>query len=110
MATVSLKCSKQLLACLASWGEGFARELSLTDFSSEEGCVRLVEDFPLDIFTRMMGKTLDDFRSRLRWFDTDGIQIQFLAPADLIFLKENSWPEKDRLDVAALREIIARGK
>ena len=34
--------------------------------------------------------------------------IPYLSPADLIFLKQNSWREKDKLDVLALREILAR--
>lgn len=31
-----------------------------------------------------------------------------LQPADLVFLKEYSWRDKDKLDVLAMREIIAR--
>ena len=36
------------------------------------------------------------------------MRIPYLAPEDLIFLKEGSWREKDKFDVQALREIIAR--
>ena len=45
----------------------------------------------------MRGKTLDDFRTDLRYFDSDGARIAYLSPADLIFLKEGSWREKDKL-------------
>jgi hypothetical protein len=31
-----------------------------------------------------------------------------LSPEDLIFLKGGSWREKDQIDVAAMKEIIAR--
>jgi hypothetical protein len=35
------------------------------------------------------------------------VRIPYLAPADLIFLKQDSWREKDKLDVLAMREILA---
>lgn len=98
----------KLIECLKSWGEGWARELKIEDFSSEPGAIRLIEDFPLDIFVTMRKKKLDDFRSRLRYLEANGTRIPYLAPVDLIFLKEGSWREKDQLDVAAMREIIAR--
>lgn len=99
---------RKLLDCLKNWGEGWARELSLEDFAIEEGAVRVMEEFDLDIFVRMKGRTLDDFRPNLRQLDSDGARIPYLAPQDLIFLKEGSWREKDQLDVAALKEILAR--
>jgi hypothetical protein len=40
--------------------------------------------------------------------ETGSARISYLSPADLIFLKQDSWREKDKLDVLALREIIAR--
>ena len=98
---------RRLLDCLARWGEGWARELNPEDFVAQEGSIRVQEEFDLDIFTRMCGKTLADFRPRLRHLDIGDARIDYLAPADLIFLKQNSWRDKDKLDVAALREIIA---
>ena len=56
----------------------------------------------------MRDKTLDDFRPRLRHLETGGVRIPYLAPEDLIFLKQDSWRDKDKLDVQAMREIIAR--
>jgi hypothetical protein len=56
----------------------------------------------------MRDKTLDDFRPRLRHLETSGVRIPYLAPVDLIFLKEGSWRDKDKLDVQAMREIVAR--
>jgi hypothetical protein len=99
---------RKLLPCLKQWGEGWARELKVEDFVAQEGSVRLIEDFILDMFTRMRGKSLDDFRPRLRYLETGGVRIPYLAPEDLIFLKEGSWRDKDKLDVQAMREIIAR--
>jgi hypothetical protein len=99
---------RKLLACLANWGEGWARELKPEDFIYDQGAIRVMEEFDLDIFTRMNGKSLEDFRPRLRYLETGGVRIPFLAPEDLIFLKEGSWRDKDKLDVQAMREIIAR--
>jgi hypothetical protein len=99
---------QKLLPCLEQWGEGWARELKIEDFAVQEGSVRLIEDFILDMFIRMRGKSLEDFRPRLRHLETNGVRIPYLAPEDLIFLKEGSWRDKDKLDVQAMREIIAR--
>jgi hypothetical protein len=98
----------KLIECLKGWGEGWARELKLEDFSGEPGSIRLIEDFALDMFVTMREKTLDDFRPRLRYLETGGVRIPYLGPEDMIFLKEGSWRDKDRLDIAAMREILAR--
>jgi hypothetical protein len=99
---------RKLLDHLAHWGEGWARELTVQDFALEEGSIRVMEEFDLDIFVRMRGKTLDDFRPNLRYFESDGVRIGYLSPGELIFLKEGSWREKDQLDVSAMKEILAR--
>lgn len=99
---------RRLLKFLESWGEGAARELKVEDFALEEGSIRVSENFDLDIFVKMHGKTLDDFRPNLRYFDSDGTRVAYLSPADLIFLKKGSWREKDKLDVAAMKEILTR--
>ena len=101
---------RRLLDCLANWGEGWARDLKPEDFVFEQGAIRVIEDFDLDIFTRMSGKSLDDFRPRLRYLETGSVRIPYLAPEDLIFLKQDSWRDKDKLDVQAMREILTREK
>lgn len=100
---------RKLLDCLAGWGEGWARELKVEDFAPQEGSVRVMEDFDLDIFTRLRGKSLAHFRPRLRHLKTGNVRIPYLAPEDLIFLKQDSWREKDKLNVAALRQILKQG-
>ncbi len=99
---------RKLIECLKQWGEGWARELNNDDFAIGAGAVRLIEDFALDMFVSMYEKTLADFRPRLRHLETGGVRIPYLAPEDLIFLKQDSWRDKDKLDVQAMREIIAR--
>jgi hypothetical protein len=96
----------RLLGCLSKWGEGWAKELRISDFAPQEGSIRVMEEFDLDIFTRMQGKTIEDFRPRLRYLKAGGIRIPFLAAEDLIWLKQKSWREKDQLDVAALKKLI----
>ena len=98
----------KLLECLARWGEGWARELKPDDFVPQEGSIRVTEDFDLDIFTRMLGKSLQDFRPALRYLKSASAPIPYLSPKDLIYLKQGSWRQKDQLDVVAMREIIQR--
>ncbi|HAO78450.1 MAG TPA: hypothetical protein DCQ92_05635 [Verrucomicrobia subdivision 3 bacterium] len=98
----------KLLEALKKWGDGCAGELKIEDFAAGEGAVRVTEFFDLDIFVRLGGKTLDDFRSNLRFFESNEVRIAYLSPADLIFLKQGSWREKDQLDVSAMKEILAR--
>ncbi|MEP6664090.1 MAG: DUF6036 family nucleotidyltransferase [Verrucomicrobiota bacterium] len=99
---------RELLNTLESWGEGWARELKPEEFVPQEGSIRVMEDFDLDIFTRMRGKSLDDFRPRLRFLDASDVKIPYLSPVDLIFLKQDSWRDKDKLDVLAMKEIMER--
>ena len=98
---------EKLLGVLATFGEGFARELSPDDFRVEEGAVRLNEDFTLDLFTAMRSRTFGDFRADARSLRVEGVPILYLAPESLIELKSLSVRDKDRLDVAALREIMS---
>jgi hypothetical protein len=97
---------RRLLGCLGQWGEGWARELRVEDFEPQEGSIPVIEQFDLDIFTRMRGYSFEDFHPRLRRLETGGVSIPYLSASDLILLKRDSWREKDRLDVAALQRIL----
>ena len=100
---------RRLLTFLSTWGEGWARELTLGDFEAlQEGSLRIMEEFDLDVFVKMRGRSLDDFRPRLRHLQSDDVQIPVIAPEDLIHCKEASWRDKDKLDVSALKEILKR--
>ncbi|MDZ4401528.1 DUF6036 family nucleotidyltransferase [Prosthecobacter sp.] len=101
---------ERMLAVLRAWGEGWARELSIADFTPEEGAVRLGEDFELDIFTRLRGLGWKDFQPRMRFIEHGTARIPYLSPEDLIHCKANSRREKDQLDVIALTKIIQQEK
>ena len=99
---------KRLLAALASFGVGHARELSLEDFDQREGAVRVVEDFPLDIFTIMRGRRYADLIHSVRRTRINDIEVNYLDAEALISIKENSHREKDQIDVSALRSARQR--
>jgi hypothetical protein len=96
---------ERLLEVLRGWGEGWARELSLDDFPPEEGAIRVVEDFELDVFTRLRGWSYAEFKPDLRYLEHSGARIPYLSPAGLIHCKDGSVREKDLLDVAAMKDI-----
>jgi hypothetical protein len=97
---------KNLLNCLLQFGEGYARELNLTDFADEEGAVRIQEAFDLDIFVRMRGKKYQDLIKHIQYYEmVGGANIPYLDADGLIRLKGDSSREKDRIDAAALRRI-----
>jgi len=99
---------RRLLAYLSTWGEGWSRELKPEEFVPQEGSIRVMEEFDLDIFTQMRGNSLDDFRPKLRFLQSGEVRIPYLHPEQLILLKQSSWRDKDRLDVQAMQEILRR--
>lgn len=96
----------KLLSALLRFGDGHARELALEDFPDEEGSVRVIEEFPLDIFVRMGGRTYHDLTTHMRFWKLDTAKIPFLGLEGLILLKEGSLREKDRIDVLALKALL----
>ncbi len=95
---------RRLLGALAAFGEGHARELRVEDFADEEGSVRLVEDFPIDMFTRMGGKRYADLLPHRKLSPGDP-PIPFVDVEGLILLKQKSPRPQDQLDVEALRKL-----
>ena len=98
---------RRLLAALATIGEGHARELRVEDFTDEEGAIRLIEDFPIDLFTRMGGKRYADMLRYRRLFDGEA-PIPYVDTEGLILLKSGSRRPQDQSDVVALRHLRAR--
>ncbi len=97
---------KRLIAFLSAWGEGCAAELQPDDFTDEEGALRVVEEFPLDIFVRMSGLRYHDLLPYCREHDAGAARIPYLNPAGLLRLKQNSRRDKDRIDASVLRRLL----
>jgi hypothetical protein len=98
-----------LLATLADFGEGFAKELSVSDFDDSEGAIRIIEESEhcqIDIFTRMTGRNYHDVSADADVFLLNGRKVLYASKAALIQWKQGSFREKDRLDVIALRNLI----
>ena len=92
-----------MLETLSSFGEGHARELASADFSDVEGAVRIIEDFPLDVFTVIRGKRYSDLIHSTEQTRINEATVRYLNAKALIALKEKSQREKDQIDVSALR-------
>ncbi len=101
---------QRLLSVLANFGEGSARELEPHDFTPEEGCIRVVEDFPLDIFTRMGGRDYQDLLTFSCHHEFENIQLPYVGAEGLLLLKEGSNRPKDQLDVLELQKLIHKNK
>lgn len=97
---------ERLLTVLSGFGSGAARELSPADFTREEGCIRVNEDFPLDIFTLMNGKTYADLLPYSQPHTVANVIIRSLGPKGLIMLKQGSLRPQDRLDVEVLKRNL----
>jgi hypothetical protein len=99
----------RLLATLAGYGEGFAGELGLEDFTEEEGAIRIVEEAEqcqIDVFTVMSGRIFADVIDDADLFPIQGRAIRYASKKSLITWKEKSVREKDRLDAIALRRLV----
>ncbi len=96
-----------LISRLLNFGDGSAKELSYTDFDLEEGCIRIVEDFPLDIFTIMRSQTYQDLRRYVKFYEINEVKIPYLGAEGLIELKHNSYRAKDQLDVQTLKVLLS---
>ena len=92
----------QMLKILKGWGKGYADELEISDFPVSSGAIRLIEDFPLDIFTMLNEKTYEDLLSGSRISEHG---IYYLDRKTLIDIKKKSCREKDKIDVLALEKI-----
>lgn len=98
----------RLLHELGNFGEGHARELSPADFSDSEGAIRIIEDFPLDVFTIMRGKLYAELFGATKTTRIDDVVVRYLNAEALIALKSDSQREQDRIDVSALQSLKDR--
>ncbi len=104
----SVENKERLLDGLANYGEGFARELTVDDFTDEEGAIRIIEaaeQCQIDIFTRMNSRNYADVATDADAFSVAGHHIKVASKTSLIAWKSNSTREKDRLDAMALSRL-----
>jgi hypothetical protein len=98
-----------LLYTLAGFGQGFASQLSVTDFTDAEGGIRIVEETEqcqVDLFTRIIGRRYQDVLKDADTFEVRGLAIPVASKISLITWKEDSERDKDRLDALALKRLI----
>jgi hypothetical protein len=96
---------RRLLDVLGKFGEGHARELSVDDFTDEEGAISICEEFAVDVFTRMGGLRYADLLP-YRAIERGPVPIPYVDAAGLIRLKSGSPRPQDKMDVDALRLLI----
>ena len=100
----------RLLKCLALVGEGAAAELRWEDFTDEPGAVRVIEEFPIDVFVRIGGVTYDEVMRGAEYHDVSAasgtVRIPYADAETLVRIKSSSLREHDKLDVLALQRII----
>ncbi|HAY20896.1 MAG TPA: hypothetical protein DCY27_01755 [Desulfobacterales bacterium] len=76
--------------------------MSVDDFPVSPGAVRIIENFPLDIFTVLNEKTYDDLLPKTRKTKQG---ILYLNRECLIEIKKVSFREKDKIDTIALKNL-----
>lgn len=103
---------QELLSVLCCVGEGYAKELSKSDFVKEEGAIRVIESsigLQVDIFVQMKGCDYQAFDQKgyISFFqNSEGTKIPYLSREGLIFLKNDSQREKDQIDVSVLKKML----
>ena len=98
---------ERLTRCLADFGEGHGADLTPDDLTNEPGAVRICEEFILDLFVQMSGKTLAEFTPWIGHYRLpSGNEVPFLLPEGLIQTKLGSVRQKDKSDIAALQDIL----
>ena len=116
LAEASEENARRLLNALATWGEGAARGLNTEELATPQaGALRIVEDFPLDVFTLMRARTLErDFSyidlvaDALPYELAEGLTVLVASIPRLLDLKAATGRPKDQIDIDVLTEI-ARG-
>jgi len=98
---------RRLLDALGDFGEGHARELSPTDFSDSEGAIRIIEDFPLDVFTIIRSNRYTDLVGATKSTRIGDVDVRYLSADALIAFKRDSQRDQDRIDISALRSLRA---
>ncbi len=99
---------ERFVAVASKWGSGCASDLEIEHFQGP-GAVRIVEDFPLDVFTLVDGRSYESFAGNaVRHEIGGGIIVPSFSIADLIEVKSKTLRERDELDVTVLRRLQAQ--
>lgn len=104
---------RTFLVTMADYGEGYAKNLSVDDFTDEEGAIRIVEvveNSQIDVFTVLSGNHYPDLATNAETFELGTYPILYASKQDLIRLKSSSPREKDQLDVMALKQLVENPK
>jgi hypothetical protein len=97
---------ERLLPVLAAFGEGSGGTYTVEDFTNEPGAMRVLEDFMLDMFVQMNGKTYADLKPWAAPFKLrNGATIHFLTGQGLIETKRGSVRLKDQSDISILSTL-----
>lgn len=99
----------KLIRSLGEFGEGFGGDLQSSDFTSEPGAIRIVEESEsaaLDIFTQLAGLSFGDLVHETETSQIQGRPFHYASKSQLIRIKSGSHREKDQLDVSALKQLI----
>lgn len=96
---------QKLIQFLSCYGQGFGAELKVSDFTDEEGALRLIEEFPIDIFVVMGGRHFEELLPYRDTIAIEGTKVPFLNLDGLILLKTGSVRPKDQIDVAQLTSM-----
>jgi hypothetical protein len=99
----------RLIQSLGQFGEGFGGDLQPSDFTSEPGAIRIVEESEsavLDIFTQLAGLSFGDLVDGTETSEIQGRLFHYASKSQLIRIKSGSHREKDQLDVSALKQLI----
>lgn len=106
----TLENVSNLIQFLSCYGQGFGTQLQVSDFADEEGAIRLIEEFPIDIFVVMGGNHYEELYPYRQVVAIGDAEIPFLNLDGLILLKTGSVRPKDQIDVLHLTAMKEQGK
>ena len=114
LAEASEENARRLIEALATWGEGAARGLDIDELAvPQAGALRIVENFPLDVFTSMRARALgrnltyeDLAADALACESADGSTVLVASIPRLLDLKAATGRPKDQIDTDVLTEIL----
>lgn len=91
------------ITALSGWGEGFARELTPSDFR-ESVVVRVCDLVMVDLAVRVWGLEWQEAWHNHRIVTIEGVDIPFLSRGDLIRSK-HTYREQDHWDAQVLQSL-----